>query len=478
MRVVRCLLILCVCAAVASCANRKPIVSPPAASTAAVPVVDVAAVVRHGCYHCLERALAAAQGEQAFEVAALLTLRAKELGLPYDDYRKRAGVAAPADPAFAIYLEVIDAAPVDLLTGERYLREPPAPRIDRDANGVPIRPPSMADRAVGWREALKTGPGSDIFRRYLDIAIGCSITQPAPAELTPAEHDVPLLRYRMGLCGRQPEDFRRFRDGDPEFVDADVTLGRIALNTAPVDLDEALRWMQSAHAAFPESPSIATLLGHVYDEREEWTQALATYDSLVAVMPLHREALLGRTIALSHLGRNQEAMATATRMIELGSWLIGEAYYWRAWNEFAIQQYQVAREDTDRAKARMINASVFVLSGLVEWNLLQLPTAESELEEALKMDFGRCDAARYLGRVRMQRNKPPEAIAAFRQAIQCFDLAISVRQTLIANIQAGAGSEATKARLIAGHQRAIDSSLADRAECQQNMANLEKRGTQ
>jgi len=80
--------------------------------------------------------------------------------------------------------------------------------------------------------------------------------------------------------------------------------------------------------------------------------------------------------------------------------------------------------------------------------------------------------------VRMQRNKPPEAIAAFKQAIQCFDLAITVRQTLISSIQNGAGSEATKARLIAGHQRAIDSSITDRTECQQNMAILEKRGTQ
>ena len=477
MRVARCLLTLFVCVAAASCASRKPVVSPPVVSAPPAPVVDVTALIRHGCFRCLERAAAAAQGEQAFEVNALLTLRAKELGLPYAEYRARAGGFAPADAAFATYLEMIDSAPIDVLAGERYVREPlPPPPVQRDANGAPIRPPSQAERVAAWHEVLQTGPGSDVFRRYLDITNGCSLS-PA-AELTPAEHDVPLLRYRVGLCGGRSEDFRAFRDADPEFVDADPTLGRIALNTTPVDLDEALRWMLSAHAAFPDSLSISTRLGHVYDDREEWDQALTTYDALISAMPVHRDALLGRTIALSHLGRNQEAMATATRMIDLGSWLMGEAYYWRAWNEFAIQDYQVAREDTDRAKARMINASVFVLSGLVEWNLLRLPTAESELEEALKMDFGRCDAARYLGRVRMQRNKPPEAMAAFKQAIQCFDLSITVRQTLIASIEKGAGSEATKARLIAGHQRAIDASIADRSECQQNMAILEKRGTQ
>ena len=110
------------------------------------------------------------------------------------------------------------------------------------------------------------------------------------------------------------------------------------------------------------------------------------------------------------------------------------------------------------------------------WNLLRLPTAESEFEEALKMDFGRCDAARFLGRVRMQRNKAPEAIAAFRQAIQCFDLSITVRQKLIADILAGAGTEATRARLTSGHQRAIAASITDRDECRENIAVLE-RGT-
>jgi len=252
----------------------------------------------------------------------------------------------------------------------------------------------------------------------------------------------------------------------------------MALGTPPADLDEALRWMQSARAAFPASLAIATSLARVHDDREEWNDALTTYEAVIAALPQHRDALLGRTIALSHLARHDDAIASATRMIELGDWLLGEAYYWRAWNEFSLQQYPPAREDTDRAKSRMINASVFVLSGLVEWNLLRLPTAESELEEALKMDFGRCDAARYLGRVRVQRNKAPEALAAFKQAIQCFDLSITVRRKIIADLQAGTGTDATKARLIAGHQRAIDSSTADRDECQRNMAALEKRGTQ
>jgi tetratricopeptide (TPR) repeat protein len=478
-------LVILVCIAASACAARKPAAVAPVAPAPAAPTVDVAALIRHGCFRCLEQALTAAEGEQAFEVTTLLILRAKELGLPYDEYRRQAAAIAPPDPAFATYLEIVDAIAADVRTGDRYLRAPdsqPPIRIERNADGTPVRMPSIQQRAAAWRDVMGSGPGSDIFKRYLDLAITCSLlprTQDSPKpELTAAEHEVPLLRYRFGLCGTDVQEFRALREADPEFVDADYTLGRIAMSGRPADLDEGLRWMRSAHEAFPTSLVISIALGVVYDQREEWTDSLRTYDAVIAQMPQHRDALLGRTVALSHLTRHDDAIATATQVIDLGEWLLGEAYYWRAWNEFSVQQYQMARDDTDRAKARMINPAVFILSGLVEWNLLRLPTAESELEEALKMDFGRCDAARYLGRVRVQRNKVPEALAAFKQAIQCFDLSIAVRQKAIADIEAGPGSDATKARLTAGHQRAIAAAIADRGDCQQNVAALEKRGTQ
>jgi tetratricopeptide (TPR) repeat protein len=486
MRAIRCLLILCCCVAAGACATRKATGIPPVVTVPpAVPRIDVDALIRQGCFRCLERAFAAAEGERVFEVAALLTLRAKELGLPYAEYRRQAAAAAPVDPAFATYLAVLDAAAVDQLSGDRYLRDAPPPvRIERDASGAPVRPPTIGDRAAGWRNVISSGPGSELFRRYLDLVIaeGCGLVpqtaRTSAPELAPPERDIPLLRYRIGLCGGQPEEFRAFRDATPEFVDADYTLARIALAGQPADLDEALRRVRSASEAFPQSAAIGTVLGAVYDAREEWSEALAAYEAVIAQLPRHRDALLGRTVALSHLARHDEAIATATQMIELGEWLIGEAYYWRAWNEFSLQRYPVAREDTDRAKARMVNAAVFVLSGLVEWNLLRLPGAEGEFEEAMKMDFGRCDAARFLGRVRVQRTRVPEALAAFKQAIQCFDLSIAVRRKLIADIQAGPGSEATRARLAASHQRAIEAATSDRADCQQRIAELESRASQ
>jgi tetratricopeptide (TPR) repeat protein len=465
-----------------ACASRRPV--PPIAATVPAPpaTVDVSALIRHGCFHCLEEALTAAQGEQGFEVAALLTLRAKELGLTYSTYRERAAALAPADPAFATYLDAIDAVPVDLLTGERYRPGSgivaAATRAGRDT-AAPVRLPPIGERVTAWRELLRSGPGSELFRTYLDIAISCSVaTQRGENATDSTSSGAPLLLYRMDLCGQRADELRALRDGDPEFVDADFTLARYAMGARPADLDEALRYLQSAREAFPSSIAIAAALAGVREEREEWAEALAAFDDVLTQMPEHRDALLGRTISLSRLHRYEDGMASATRMIELGAWFLGEAHYWRAWNEFSLMRYPDARVDADRAKTLMVNAAVFLLSGLIEWNERRLPTAESEFEEALKMDFGRCDAAQYLGRVRAQRSKVPEALAAFRQAIQCFDLSISLRRKLIADIQTGPGSEATKMRLTAGHERDIAEAIAAREECLQNVAVLEKRGTQ
>src|SRR4051812_42907254 len=207
------LLMILFCAAAAACASRKT-AAPSAVSSVPPPppAIDVAALVRHGCFRCLQRALEAATGEQAYEVATLLTVRAKELGLPYAGYRDKAAALAPPDPAFATYLEAVDAIPADVLSGDRYLHDPTLPiRNAAGATGAAARQLPVAERAAGWRDLLRTGPGSETFRRYLDLAIGCSIlprsAQSPALELTASERDVPVLRYRIGLCGVEPQLF-------------------------------------------------------------------------------------------------------------------------------------------------------------------------------------------------------------------------------------------------------------------------------
>ena len=75
--------------AIGACAPRRTVAVVPAPP----PVEDLVAAIGHGCYRCLEQAYDVAQARGvrplAFEAAALLVLRSKELGLPYAPWLER-----------------------------------------------------------------------------------------------------------------------------------------------------------------------------------------------------------------------------------------------------------------------------------------------------------------------------------------------------------------------------------------------------
>jgi tetratricopeptide (TPR) repeat protein len=315
---------------------------------------------------------------------------------------------------------------------------------------------------------------------YLDVALVCgfgTLKQNDESFTGPLDADVraPIYQYRVGICdSSHAERLKTLRAADAAFVDADFALGRYAIDD-PIspDHEEALRRLQSARSAFPRSPAIAVTLGNVYRGWEEWSDALAAYDAALTGSPRHPEALIGRVISLSHLMRPHEAIDTASHVIDAGQWYLGEAYYWRGWNQLRLEQHDLARGDADRAKTLMSNAAVFVLSGVIEWRLRRLETAEQEFQSAIAIDFGECEAALDLGVVRDERRKPAEALAAFHQARQCYDLSIALRREAIAKVQAGPGTETSKARDAARHQRELNELEARRDEAVRAIALLD-----
>lgn len=434
------------------CASRQP---PATATVSPSPGDDdLSALIRQGCYRCLERAFDEAQtrkaSSHAFEAAALLVLRSKELGLATAPWLGRARALAAGDAPRSVHLAIVEAIP------------PHPMSEDRDAL-FDVRGRTQAHASlVAWRESLRSGSGSEVFRAYLDVALVCAfgtLKENDQSFTGPVDNAAasPLYQYRVGICdGSHAPRLAALRASDRDFVDADFALGRYAIeDPLEPDHDEGQERLQSAAAAFPKSPAIATTLGNLHRRWEDWDAALAGYDAAIAVSAGHPEALIGRAISLSHLSRPREAIDTATRLIDAGQWHLGEAYYWRAWNQLRLGNYEFARGDADRAVTLMANAAVFVLSGVIEWRLRRLGSAEREFEAALSIDFGECEAAFDLGVVRDERAKPAEALAAFQQARQCYELSMSLRREAIAKVLAGPGSETSKARESARHEREL-----------------------
>jgi tetratricopeptide (TPR) repeat protein len=463
------LVLLGVVAMATGCAARRPVDR--AATAALSPTEDVERLIRQGCYRCLEQAFAEAEtrgaATHAFEAASLLVLRAKELGLPTEPWLTRARTRAAADASLSPYLTMVEAIP------------PHAMSDDRDAL-FDVRSRTQARASLqGWRDALQSGPASSVFRMYLDIALICGFgtlkeTDKSFTGQLEADVQAPIYQYRIGACDSGHSGrLRTLRVTNPEWLDADFALGRYALED-PVnpDQEEALRRLQSAYTAFPRSPAIGVTIGNVHRRWEEWSTALIAYDAVLAGSPRHPEALIGRVIALSHLMRPEEAIRTATALIDEGQWHLGEAYYWRGWNQLRMEQHELARADADRAKTLMSNAAVFVLSGVIEWRLRRLVTAEKEFESAIGIDFGECEAALDLGIVRDEQGKSAASLAAFQQARQCYDLSIALRREAIATVQAGPGTATSKARDTARHERELVDLQARRDEAVRAIAVL------
>jgi tetratricopeptide (TPR) repeat protein len=456
----------------AACAVRPAPIAAPPATTSSTAAIDV--LIARGCFGCLTQAYnAAVTGSnqiRTFETALLLTARAKELGLPYAPWLERARAALPAGPDWSDYLAIVEALRIDPLSD------------DRDAVLVEtLKYRASAETVAAWRTDLGAGVGSRLLRAYLELSLICqyvvadrNVTIAATVQRFP---DVPLIEYRAGACGSsQAPHLTAVRDAVPEFADVDFALGRYALDVPlQPDQDEALRRLSAARAAFPESPAIVATLADLRRDREEWTDALEAYDTTLMLVPTHRDALLGRTVTLSHLARYDDAVSAATRIIDLGNWFTGEAYYWRAWNQYHLTRIEEARIDTDRAKGLMHNSSVLVLSGMIEWHERRLDESEAELQDALTLDAGQCEAAFLLGTVRAERRQWASGAAAFELAQRCYDLSVTLRRETIARITAGPGSEEGKARQIARQQRAMTEETQHRDEAAQNAANLQKR---
>jgi tetratricopeptide (TPR) repeat protein len=461
-------LVLALTIVAAGCASRMP-PAPPHASAPSTD--DLSALIRHGCYRCLEEAYeqAHARGanDLAFEAAALLVLRSKELGLPHVAWLSAAKTLA--DIESQPVLTMVEAIPPDALSG--------------DPEAVLNMPGRVQARTslTTWRDTLRNGPWSDVFKAYVDVSLLCAFGRLIENEQSfagplDAVAEAPVYQYRIGICdNRHWARLSEFRTRQPDYVDADFALGRYAFED-PVnpDQEEGLRRFQSAAAAFPRSPAIATTIGNVYRAWEEWTPALEAFDRTLALSPNHPDALIGRVVSLSRLGRPQEAIETASRVIDGGQWRRGEAFYWRAWNRLVTGEYPLARSDADRAKSLMANAGVFVLSGAIEWRLQRRESAEKEFEQALLMDLGECEAAFNLGVVRDELAKSPEAVAAFTQARQCYDLSIALRQEAIAKIRSGPGHDATRNRAAALHERALREFQARRDEAARLVDVLQK----
>jgi tetratricopeptide (TPR) repeat protein len=414
-----------------------------------------------GCYICLKRAYELYEDalslpvfqkkntEKFFKTAILLGLRERELGILQETYFPKAEAILAASP----YLE------------EHSALLKIASTIPRQTVGVVGDFVETGDRVVvsmdevkadlkNWTEFLKNKSGLEDIYAYLKIGFLSTFSylvkeQIDKESIEQAFPDSPLIRFKLALLPKgNPLNLEKLTQDDPQFYEAFFFLGQKAFDRRM--LVTAEKNFLKAYEQIPESSSLVISLASIYFAFEELEKSLEFYEKTLALAPFHRDALLGKAMCLSYLGKHEEALDVCNKIIDLGKYYLGESHYWLAWNQNELEEWEAAWENIEKSKKYLIgHAEVFFLAGLIAFNQKRLDEAEKNLVEAHKRDDENGDPAYYLGKIKNIQKDWLNAGAYFESASRRYEVTENTIRERIKAIQDSAFSEERKKKHIA-----------------------------
>jgi tetratricopeptide (TPR) repeat protein len=450
----------------AACAPKTvaPAILPPA--TPAQRLASADALVRAGCYDCLLDAYgeydllrqfpyakdAATLG--AIRAAGLIARRQRELGLIEEGFVDRARSLATSltsvPPWLPVVLDVVDALPA----GGGGVTRTPTSDLDLD------RQRRLRVNFDIWSARLREAASTDELAAYMWLSFACSQTQTRDLtvdqlfEPVAALSDAPLIELKRATCRRL--DATRLADlatANPRFKEAAYWLGLIDVGNRK--LDAADKHFADAYAWRQQWPTATESIANVAMTSEEFQRSLAFYDRTLELEPNAVDALLGRIRALTYLGRQEDAIATADRLIAL-RWFVGDARYWRALNESELERNDEAWLDVEAAAKLLINADVPKLAGLIAYRRHELDVSRDRFTLAHTRNANDCETFFYLGIVQAELRDWPAAADILIGAAQCLQENDNNYLKEIDTIEASDEPPARKAAKIARRRQYIE----------------------
>ena len=397
--------------------------------------------------------------------ALLLAVREKELGMSGRDYLdtalriiKENGGLEPLSP----YAEI---AGLLWIQGKGVM-----PNVDERF------PWKVTEEKLRRLDAeLRERAQADEFSAYMYGSLKCLVASSSegwegPAELGPLFPDSRLISYLEATCPREDEELLNLiLSRDPQFYEAAYHLGMLSL--ARGNLLQAEGHLLRMHEGVPESPQATILLATIAFALEEVERSLELYEMTLGLLPDYRDALLGEAICLSSLGRSEEAIAVCEKLIALGHWLLGESYYWKAWNQHELKDNAAAAESIEQSKGRLPTSSeVFTLSGLIALERGDPVRAEKDFQEALLYRPDNADVLYNLGNLRAGKEDWPNSGLYFEKAGFAFEKEGRTLREKIAQAEASTLAPLRKERLLRKRKARLERALLSRATAFYNAA--------
>ena len=254
--------------------------------------------------------------------------------------------------------------------------------------------------------------------------------------VVPAWRETPLLTFTSAICGTYTRSsFDSLLEGEPRFKELHYYIG-LSLGFAG-KIDESMEHFLLAYAWHPRWPAVTNALAADYIALEEFDKAIEFYEHTLEVVPAFPDALLGKAKAQTYAGKYTEAIATLDRLLALERWLVGDARYWRAFNELQLGRLDIAWDDVEAAAKLMRNAEVPKLAGIIAYRRQQLDTARVKFDESWKVGRGEdCETGFYLGIVLAEQAQWPRTSEVLVATVACLEKMEQKLNAEIASIRA------------------------------------------
>jgi tetratricopeptide (TPR) repeat protein len=477
-------ILICVLAVAAACGPARKAAVAPAAPRIdwAARIAEADALYAAGHYTALRDALRiygeamAAPGERAavaeryVRATIALELRGKDLGILSPDRPLDLDALTVSDPSLSRYrpwLELLSGLP-NKIKGSPGIDQVEGRTLDAQLDWVSSRIPAIDRELEG---AAQTDDLAAALRLALRTAFSYKFEDKLDPKATLDLH--PASRLAAFQAAVSPsfkvEELKALLALDPGFSEVHYYLGEEGLLAGK--LLTAERHYLAVLEKIPESLSVLISLAKVAFQMEEMERCLGWNEKALALLPTYRDALLGKGLSLSYLGRREEALAVLGRLLELGTYYIGEGHYWTAWNLNELGRLEEARRAIEAAKVFLVDVvDVHTLSGIIAYRQGRLDDAEKDLRQALNLHSSESDAAYYLGRLYADRKDWPNSAIYFAGAALSYEEKEKGLEERIGEIEASELSPERKVALVVKKRLQIQSVQLIMATCQYNGA--------
>ena len=462
------LMLLSCCAPKAKVQAAPPIPAPELENRAA----DAERFLKKGCYVGFKKAVEIYQELYAqpsirgkitvsfIKTLILMTVRERELGILNDRYIQKATEILKENPSLRSFAPYVD------LANTMY---PKTKGIMRDINVVgTVKVVGDFLKNAELKADMKLKAQSDDYYAYLYVSFYSSFANylEQKEELSgfaKLYQDSILFKYKTATADlrEDPKLLEALVEADPDFFEAYYHLGELALGAQK--LLEAEKNFLKASEGIPESPQITIYLGSIYMATEEFEKSLEYYEKTLGLAPAYRDALLGKAVCLSYMGKFNEAIEVLNKLVAMGFYLMGESHYWLAWNYHELKDNDNAQLHIEESKGRLpTNGEVFSLAGTIAFEKNEIDKAEKEFLESLKYG-GNTEALFGLGKVYGQKQKWLDSGLFYSKATVAVGQSESIAAERIRQIKVSTLAEERKARMIAKKEQQLKILAATKA---------------